>query len=371
MSSKLRRYLNDPFLQTLYSTVRAAGRIRSISVDMTAECNLRCKGCYYFAEGMDVGIKRPDDAAFEAFIDKELARGTNFVTVVGGEPSLELERLALLHQNFRINVATNGLLRIPYKNFETMPMGVAIWGNAATDSFLRGGGKADIISRAMDNYRNDPRAFWYYTVTPGHAGQIEGVVDRCVENGNAVLFNFYSDLDQLGDKYDGRKGFDDALQAIDRVVDRHPGKILLTRYLAGVISSGTLYGQKWGHEVCTSLSVNHPANSQRLQNGNPYNPHFMAYQADFEQTRRCCTGIDRDCDTCFDVWEHFSWVALNMKQHMETQAEFTNWLTSMYLFYLINRLIDYDAGMALLPEIHARTGLDHLPTRPQLADALT
>jgi hypothetical protein len=51
--SSLRQYLKDPFLKSLYQEIRDAGPIRSISLDITSKCNLRCAGCYYFAEGMD------------------------------------------------------------------------------------------------------------------------------------------------------------------------------------------------------------------------------------------------------------------------------------------------------------------------------
>lgn len=131
----------------------------------------------------------------------------------------------------------------------------------------------------------------------------------------------------LGPAYNGRYGFDEALEAIDRVITRYPHRILLSRYLARTVAMGRLYGQNWGHEVCTSLSVGHPANKERLKNGNPYNPHFRAYHANLTDTRRYCTGIDRDCANCFDVWEHFSWIILNMKQHLGSKEEFTNWLT--------------------------------------------
>jgi hypothetical protein len=45
---------------------------------------------------------------------------------------------------------------------------------------------------------------------------------------------------------------------------------------------------------------------------------------------------------------------LNMKRHIGSKQEFTNWLTSLYFFYLINRVVDFEAGIQLLPEIHAR-----------------
>jgi hypothetical protein len=47
---------------------------------------------------------------------------------------------------------------------------------------------------------------------------------------------------------------------------------------------------------------------------------------------------------------------LNMKKHLGSKQEFTNWLTTMYLFYLINRIVDFGEGVKLLPEIHRRVG---------------
>ena len=39
---------------------------------------------------------------------------TNFITVVGGEPSLQLERVKKLYDQFWVTVVTNGIKRIPY-----------------------------------------------------------------------------------------------------------------------------------------------------------------------------------------------------------------------------------------------------------------
>ena len=352
--NRLKAYLEDPLLNEMYRQIRAAGPIRSISLDLTNRCNLRCTGCYYFSEKMDEKQRPPDEAAFDAFIAREKKRGTNFVTVVGGEPSLMPDRLCKLHQNFHINLSTNGLVRIPYEGMEDMPIGISVWGNHHTDRLLRGGGKTDVFARALENYRNDPRAFWYFTTMPGHADEIETVVERCVANGNAVLFNFYSDLENVGGALDHRRGFNEVRKAIERVIRRFPRHILITSYLCDVVTGGRLYGEKWGHDVCTSLSVNHPANKDRLKNGKPYNPHFLAYNADLKTTRRCCTGNERGCESCFDVWQHFSWVMLNFKKHLRNKKDFTNWLSTSYLFYLINRLVDYEAGLALLPQIHKR-----------------
>ncbi len=351
MTSKLSQYLRDPLLGELWRQVRQAGSLKSISLDLTHACNIRCSGCYFFGEGMDQHRAPANEGVFEEFLAREKARGTNFVTVVGGEPSLMLGRLKKIYDGFWMNVATNGLRKIPHEGFEQMPIGVSVWGSPETDKQLRGSGKIDIFAAALDNYRDDPRAFFYYTVAPGDAREIPEVVERCVENGNRVLFNFFGDL-RAG--ADGKADFSAVQREIEEAIRRHPKSILITSYLSRVVTSGRLYDQQWGWEVCTSVTADHQVNAWRIANGNPYNPHFRAYNADLLSTRRCCTGIDRDCSSCFDVWERFSWVMINLRQHLASEQKFTCWLTTMYLFYLINRIVDVEQGMALLPEIHQR-----------------
>ena len=350
--------------------IRGAGAIRPISLDITSKCNLRCAGCYYFAEGMDKIDARRDERAFDALIESELERGTNFVTVVGGEPALVPERLRKLYANFKINVATNGLIRIPEDGLEEMPLGIALWGNRETDSNLRDRGRRDLFSIALDNYRGDERAFWYYTVAPGCADEVEDVVDECVANGNRVLFNYYSDVESLGGDLDYRRGFDDVHAQVERMIARYPDQVYTTRYLSEVITSGRLLGERWGYDVCTNLTFDNEVNHERQQNGKPFNRHFRAINADFTTTRRCCTGVSRDCDSCFDTWEHFSWIMINMRAHLGSKQDFSNWLTTMFAFYVVNRLVPFEEGLELLALAQAGESGPRVDVqRPELASA--
>ncbi len=351
--SRLSSYLEDPVLKGMYDLVRATGPVRPISLDITAKCNLRCTGCYYYAEGMDKVDARRDDEAFDALIESEKARGTNFVTIVGGEPALVPGRLKKIYDNFKMNVATNGLIRIPREGLEEMPMGIALWGNRQTDARLRAEQGRDLFSLALKNYRDDPRAFFYYTVAAGHAHEVEGVVEEIVNNGNKVLFNYYSDVSELGGELGYRQGFDAVRREVQRMIERYPDMMYSTPYLNQVTTTGKLAGESWGYEVCTNLSIDNQINAQRRNNGKPLNPHFRAINADFKTTRRCCTGMTRDCASCFDTWEHFSWIMINMRKHLGGQAEFANWLTTMFAFYVVNRLVDLDAGHELLARAQA------------------
>lgn len=353
-ASNLKYYLEDPLLDSAYAAIKEAGPIRSVSLDITNECNLRCKGCYYFGEGMD-NYATAQDTHLNDWINHETERGTNFVTIVGGEPSLALPRLKRIYDHFKINVATNGIEKIPVEGFENLPIGVAIWGNASTDSHLRANGRRNLFNESLRNYKYDERAFWYYTVAPGFSHEVEEVVDRCVQNGNRVLFNYYSDLSGLGGGFDFRHGFSQVQDVIDRMTEKYPGKILSTPYFNKVISTGKLFEMNWGFEVCTNLSENFSANEERLRSGAPSNKHFRAYNADFSTTRRCCTGTTRNCDSCFDTWEHFSWVMLYFRRHLHSKQEFTNWLSTMYLFYAINRIIENGVNEDLLIQLQQRT----------------
>jgi len=351
--SSLSSYLSDPFLNELYSQIRKAGSLRSISIDLTHECNLRCDGCYYFEEGMDIIAENKSnlDKAFAELIDLEIKRGTNFVTIVGGEPSLRLDRLNIIYDNFKMNVATNGLEKIPFEGFENMPIGVSVWGDHETDAKFRSNNKRDLFNIALKNYKNDSRAFFYYTVIPDQYNEIESVVKQCIDNGNKVLFNYYSDLRSGWEAH--HQSFKKVQLEIDRIIKLYPNHILTTSYFNQVITAGKLYEQEWAYSVCTNLSTNYNKNKERIQNGNPYNPHFRSYNADFKTTRRCCTGIDRSCDSCFDAWEHFSWIMINMKMHLNTKNEFINWLTTMYMFYYINGLIEKNQEDGILVKIHS------------------
>lgn len=375
MHDRLDMYLQDPLLKLMYEDLERAGPLKAILVDITHVCNLRCKGCYFFEEDMDRFKSPEDEAVFDAFIASEKARGTNFVTVVGGEPSLQLERLKKLHDSFWVTAVTNGIHPIPYQGFENMPVGLSVWGDHETDTYLRGNNKIPVFRKALDNYRDDPRAIWYYTTTPKNAHEIASVVEQCVANGNYVTFNFYGDISGLGGAYDHRDGFALVRREIDRAIERFPDKILASSYISQVVSTGQLFDESWGYDVCCSITPDNPINRERIANGNPYNPHFRAYNPDLATTRRCCVGDERDCGNCYDVYAHISWIMMNLGRHLRSKEDFTHWLTTMYIFYLGNRILDLDARIHLLPEIHARSqhwrehartslpglGLEHLP----------
>lgn len=350
---QLSGYLEDRFLRMLFQDIRSAGKIKASSIDVTDKCNLRCKGCYFFEGRMD----RPgiNGYSFDHFIEDEKARGTNYFTVLGGEPSLVLDRVKKLYDNFHVIVVSNGLIKIPYSGFENMPIALSVWGDNETDMQLRGGGKVDVFSKALGNYQNDDRVVWYFTVTSGNAAEIETVTEKCIINGNYIGYNFYGDISGLGGKYDHRNGFGEVSEVIDAMIAKYPERVLNTSYLNRILTSGWLFDEQWGYDVCSSITFDHESNTDRVRNGKFYNKHFRAYNADLVSTRKCCVGTDRQCANCFDIWAHYSWIIGNMRKHLRSKADFTNWLTTTYVFYLVNRIIDYEDKIQFLPDLHRIT----------------
>ncbi len=138
------------------------------------------------------------------------------------------------------------------------------------------------------------------------------------------------------------------------MIERYPERVLFSSYVSKVVSTGRLFDEPWGHDVCCSITPDHALNRARVKNGNAFNTHFRAYNPDLKTTRRCCVGNDRDCSNCFDVYAHISWIMMNLDRHLTTAVDFENWLTTMWVFYLGNRILGFDERIGRLPELHAR-----------------
>src|SRR5437773_9899446 len=86
----------DEALLQRFRAVRSFSRsIRASEYHITNTCNLRCRGCWFFAFEFD---KRTGDETrleeLKAFIERERARHINAALLIGGEPTLVPDRVA-------------------------------------------------------------------------------------------------------------------------------------------------------------------------------------------------------------------------------------------------------------------------------------
>ena len=85
-----------------------------------------------------VAQEEMDIHRWEAFIDREKARGVNLAILIGGEPTLYLDRVEAFYSRLPTFCATNGLIRVPRDRFPDMMLGISLWGDEADEKKLRG-----------------------------------------------------------------------------------------------------------------------------------------------------------------------------------------------------------------------------------------
>jgi organic radical activating enzyme len=308
--------------------------IRSSIYDLTNRCNLRCKGCFFFSSGEHHVTEEMDIKKWEQFIDKEKARGVNLAILIGGEPTLCMDRLAAFYKRLPTYCATNGLIKVPRDKFPEMMVGISLWGGGEDEKVLRG---KDTFAISSKNYEGDPYTYYLYTVTPKQVGKIEPVIKRIVDVGLKVHLQLLSN-DESVDGFNWRQGeLDDLRQEMDEMLDHYPQTIISSKYYHEVITTGMMLGQRFGWPECPSVTEsidNRKPPARRLI-------HFYRWAADLQTVHRCCTSATRDCSTCKDGAAHMSWIMVNKRAHMNTTRDMQNWIEVYEMFAKLYRLIPW------------------------------
>ena len=317
------------YLERWLRLIDVMKEVRISEYNITSACNLRCKGCWFFEYELDKrarDAKDPDQIA--AFLRKERERGINTALLIGGEPSLFPRKVAAFVEHMdRVNVATNGLRKLPREGFEHVALFVALFGGGRLDDELRAirpGGKrfTGLFDQSLRNYRNDPRAFYLYALTEDGTDQIEEAVKRIEGNGNRVNFSFYSKYDSEDplNLENGKRLLDEAL----RVKQRYPATVASHPYYIETMITGRSHWAEFGYGVCPTVSVDHPAHIERLANGNPTLPGFVTWASDLETINFCCTS--GHCEGCRDSQVVFSWLLVSVHKFRRSAELLKTWI---------------------------------------------
>jgi hypothetical protein len=295
---------------------------------------LRCKGCFFFSSGEHHVTEEMDIEKWEQFIDKEKARGVNLAILIGGEPTLCMDRLAAFYKRLPTYCATNGLIKVPRDQFPDMMVGISLWGGGEDEKVLRG---KDTFAISSKNYEGDSCAYYLYTVTPKQVGRIESVIKRIADVGLKVHLQLLSN-DESVDGFYWRQGqLDDLRCEMDEMLDHHPQTIISSKYYHEVITTGMMLGRRFGWQECPSVTEsldNRKPPARRLI-------HFYRWAADLHTVHRCCTSATRDCSTCKDGAAHMSWIMVNKRAHMNTTRDLQNWIEVYEMFAKLYRLIPW------------------------------
>ena len=309
--------------------------IRSSIYDVTNRCNLRCKGCFFFSSGEHkVAPEEMDIKKWETFIENEMKRGVNLAILIGGEPTLCLDRVEAFYKRLPTFCATNGVIKVPRERFPDMMIGISLWGDEQDEKTLRG---KDTFRISSKNYAGDPYVYYLYTVTPHQIGKTERIIRKIRDVGLKVHMQLLSNDEGV----DGFSWTTDQLDAIrlemDAMLDAYPETMISSKYYHEIITSGKMAGRRFGWDECPSVTL-------PLDNRNPRPKRlidFIRWASDLNTMHRCCTSETRDCGTCKDGAAHMSWVMVNKRAHIHTTESLQNWIEVYEMFAKLYQFIPW------------------------------
>lgn len=309
--------------------------IRSSIYDLTNKCNLRCKGCFFFSSNEHkVAEDEPDLQKWEEFIDKEKERGVNLAILIGGEPTLFLDRVEAFYKRIPTYCATNGIIKVPRDKFPDMMVGISLWGDEEDEIVLRG---KNTFAISMKNYEGDPYTYYLYTITSKQLGNTEKVIKKIRNAGLKVHMQLLSN-DEGVDGFTWTEGQLKAIrQEMDEMLDKYPDTVISSRYYHEVITSGKMLGRPFGWNECPS--VTEPIDKRSPQPKRLIR--FIRWASDLKTMHRCCTSETRDCTTCKDGAAHMSWIMVNKRDHIRTEKDLQNWIEVYEMFAKLYKFIPW------------------------------
>ncbi len=308
--------------------------IRSSIYDVTNKCNLRCKGCFFFSsDEHKAADEEKDITKWEAFIDREKERGVNLAILIGGEPTLYMDRVEAFYRRLPTYCATNGLIKVPRDRFPDLMVGISLWGDEEDEKVLRG---KDTFAVSSKNYEGDRYTYYLYTITPKQVGKTERIIKRIRDAGLKVHMQLLSNDESVEGFYWDDTNLKAVREEMDCMLERYPDTVISSKYYHKIITSGEMLGRRFGWQECPSVteSFDTRENPKRLI-------HFIRWASDLQTMHRCCTSETRDCGTCKDGAAHMSWVMVNKKAHMRTAEDLQNWIEVYEMFAKLYKFIPW------------------------------
>ncbi|MFH1127207.1 MAG: radical SAM protein [archaeon] len=217
-------------------------------VDVTDNCNLRCKHCYHFNGKEKFEVKElPLDVWRKRFTELHKA-GIRFILLVGGEPALRYDVLMLADKMFPvIHVITNGTLKIP-KEFDHV-LFVSVDGKEERNDSIRGNG---VFSKLIKNYSGDKRVIINMTIKKDNYKELEDIVKIAKENSfRGVVCNIYTPtVGKKGGFFITKEERKLIIDELRRVKSLYPNHFLLTKPMIAWYEFPNHVGFcYWGDEV--------------------------------------------------------------------------------------------------------------------------
>jgi hypothetical protein len=309
--------------------------IRSSIYDVTNQCNLRCKGCFFFSsDEHKAASDEKDIKKWIGFVDSEKKRGINLAILIGGEPTLHFDRVAAFYNKLPTFCATNGLIKVPRDKFPDMMIGISLWGDEEDEKVLRG---KNTFSKSSKNYEGDPFTYYLYTITPRQIGKTDRIIRKIRDVGLKVHMQLLSNDEGVDGFFWKPEELIEIRQEMDDLLDRYPDTVISSKYYHRIITTGRMLGRTFGWKECPSvtdpLDKRDPKPKRLIR--------FIRWASDLKTMHRCCTSETRDCSTCKDGAAHMSWVIVNKRDHMGSTKDLQNWIEIYEMFAKLYQFIPW------------------------------
>jgi Fe-coproporphyrin III synthase len=219
-------------------------------VDITDNCNLRCKHCYHFKNPLKTIVRKELPLCiWEERFTELYEKGIRFMLLAGGEPALRLDIIELAYRTFpSVHIITNGQIEIPQK-WNRLVIFLSLEGNQTKNDAIRGKGTFEKVFR---NYTGDRRAIINMTLLKDNYSDLESVVHLAIRHSlRGVVCNFYTSNPLSPDPlFINEEERNIILKEVERVKKTYPRNFLLTQsmmdWYAKPDHSGHCY---WGDDV--------------------------------------------------------------------------------------------------------------------------
>ncbi len=157
-----------------YLVLKRRKDLAVLQLDVTADCNLRCKTCYFFKD--DQGHHMSEDmplekveSLFREYKDKNIYS----IWLFGGEPTLRPEVIDLAYNYFPLtSVISNGKIKISDR-YKGMNIHISLDGLEKDNDYNRGTGT---FRKIVENYTGDRRVIFNFTITKQNLKLIDDMV---------------------------------------------------------------------------------------------------------------------------------------------------------------------------------------------------
>ena len=309
--------------------------IRSSIYDVTNRCNLRCRGCFFFSSNEHQAASEEMDAEkWRQFVRKEKERGVNLAILIGGEPTLCIDRIEAFYTQLPTYCATNGQIKIPRDRFPDLMVGISLWGDEEDEKMLRG---KDTFAVSSKNYEGDPYTYYLYTITPKQVGRVERVIRKITDVGLKVHLQLLTNDEHVDGFSWTEEKFRDVRAEMDDMLDKYPKTVISCKYYHEIITTGKMMNRTFGWMECPSVTA-------PMDNRNPRPKRlirFIRWASDLHTMHRCCTSATRDCSTCKDGAAYMSWVMVNKRDHLQSSKDLQNWIEVYEMFAKLYRFIPW------------------------------